>query len=201
MRPDLLSSSSHHPTPINHPTPAIQYHPIHPPPPPPPQEEFTSGVEELAKAKLEKPKRLGELAQRWWAEIYRGTLRFDRRETEVAVLRSLTREDLAAFARRVLAPSEGRRKLLVMVRGAAERRGAGEDAEAGAGEVCGSGGGSSTVEEQRAAAAAAVGEGETVLLVTDAAAYKRRCELYAAAQPAEGPEGEGAGEAAGVAEE
>ena len=29
------------------------------------QSEFASGVEELAKAKLEKPKRLGELAQRW----------------------------------------------------------------------------------------------------------------------------------------
>jgi len=28
------------------------------------QDEFRSGVEELAKSKLEKPKRLGELAQR-----------------------------------------------------------------------------------------------------------------------------------------
>jgi hypothetical protein len=35
-------------------------------------------VSELAKAKLEKPKRLSELASRWWNEIYAGTYLFDR---------------------------------------------------------------------------------------------------------------------------
>lgn len=31
--------------------------------------DFTKAVGELVKAKLEKPKRLGELAQRWWNEV------------------------------------------------------------------------------------------------------------------------------------
>jgi hypothetical protein len=42
------------------------------------QDEFTAGVSELCKAKLEKPKRLSELAGRWWNEIYAGTYLFDR---------------------------------------------------------------------------------------------------------------------------
>jgi hypothetical protein len=42
------------------------------------QEDFSAGVSELAKAKLEKPKRLSELASRWWNEIYAGTYLFDR---------------------------------------------------------------------------------------------------------------------------
>lgn len=176
---------------------------------------------------------------RWWNEIYKGTLRFDRREAEVAVLRTLTKvrpccfdlhidsdltpvvahprppcsaarsvpacccrlvsdrrstcpppkiqqEDLAAFARRVLSPGPARRKLLVMVRGKAERGGDGATGEAAAG--AGTGGG----VEARAAAAAALGEGERLSLIADAAAFKRRAELYAAAAPAEEEEGEGA---------
>ena len=43
-----------------------------------PASEFAAGVEELSKAKLEKPKRLGELARRWWWEIYSNTWCFDR---------------------------------------------------------------------------------------------------------------------------
>lgn len=41
--------------------------------------EFERGVVELAKAKLERPKRLGELSARWWSEVSGGGLRFDRR--------------------------------------------------------------------------------------------------------------------------
>jgi hypothetical protein len=40
--------------------------------------EFRKGVSELVKAKLEKPKRLGQLAQRWWNEVFYGSLIFDR---------------------------------------------------------------------------------------------------------------------------
>jgi hypothetical protein len=42
------------------------------------QDEFSAGVSELSKSKLEKPKRLSELAGRWWNEIYAGTYLFDR---------------------------------------------------------------------------------------------------------------------------
>jgi hypothetical protein len=54
-------------------------------------------VEELAKAKLEKPKRLRQLAAREWKEIDDGTLVFGRPAAEVAVLRTLTKEDLLGF--------------------------------------------------------------------------------------------------------
>lgn len=54
-------------------------------------------VEELAKAKLEKPKRLGEMAAKEWREIEDSTLMFDRQEREVAALRQLEKADLEAF--------------------------------------------------------------------------------------------------------
>jgi insulysin len=43
-----------------------------------PADEFAAAVEELAKVKLEKPKRLREVAGRDWREIEDGTLRFTR---------------------------------------------------------------------------------------------------------------------------
>ncbi len=54
-------------------------------------------VEELAKAKLEKPKQLRQLAACEWREIDDGTLVFGRPAAEVAVLKTLTQEDLLAF--------------------------------------------------------------------------------------------------------
>jgi len=54
-------------------------------------------VEELAKAKLEKPKRLRELAAKEWREINDGTLVFDRPSAEVAALRTLSKPDLLQF--------------------------------------------------------------------------------------------------------
>ncbi len=54
-------------------------------------------VEELAKAKLEKPKRLRELAARDWREIDDGTLIFDRPAAEVAALRTLSKADVLQF--------------------------------------------------------------------------------------------------------
>jgi insulysin len=51
-------------------------------------------VEELAKAKLEKPKRLSAEAARIWREISIGTRVFDRPQREVEVLRQLTLDDL-----------------------------------------------------------------------------------------------------------
>lgn len=44
------------------------------------QEEFDRAVSELAKGKLEKPKRLGERSQKYWTEIHQGTHRFNRQQ-------------------------------------------------------------------------------------------------------------------------
>ena len=60
-------------------------------------QEFEAQVEELAKSKLEKPKRLREVAARDWREIDDGTLRFGRREAEVEALRGVTHEEVVAF--------------------------------------------------------------------------------------------------------
>lgn len=54
-------------------------------------------VEELAKAKLEKPKRLGELAAKEWREIDDGTKIYDRPDQEAAALRKLEKDELLTF--------------------------------------------------------------------------------------------------------
>eukprot|EP00884_Botryococcus_braunii_P023676 jgi/Botrbrau1/9993/Bobra.0012s0082.1 len=81
---------------------------------------FSAHVEELAKSKLEKPKRLGQQAARDWSEIKLGTLRFDRPEAEVAALRQLTRADLLSFLEEYVEGPLRRRRLSVRIRGAAE---------------------------------------------------------------------------------
>jgi hypothetical protein len=54
-------------------------------------------VAELAKSKLEPPKRLAELAQRHWGELDGGTRVWDRPGAEVAALKHVTLSDLRAF--------------------------------------------------------------------------------------------------------
>ncbi|KAL4858339.1 Insulin-degrading enzyme-like 1 [Chlorella vulgaris] len=78
-------------------------------------EEFSAHVEELAKSKLEKPKRLREAAGRDWSELDGGTLMFDRVEQEVAALRALSLADLAAFYQEAVLEPGSRRKLSVHI--------------------------------------------------------------------------------------
>lgn len=85
-----------------------------------PEEEFCKAVAELSKAKLEKPKKLAELAHKVWNEIYLGTLEFRRQEREVAALTSLTRSDLESFVQEVVGGPLSTRRLLVQVVGRAE---------------------------------------------------------------------------------
>ena len=54
-------------------------------------------VAELAKSKLDPPKRLAELAQRHWGELDGGTRVWDRPSAEVAALKHITLADLRAF--------------------------------------------------------------------------------------------------------
>jgi len=80
-----------------------------------PDEEFAAQVNELVKAKLEKPKRLREVAAKNWKEIDDGTMRFKREEEEVAELKMLSPADLLLFFNEVLGSPASRRKFAVHV--------------------------------------------------------------------------------------
>ncbi|CAM0906365.1 unnamed protein product [Alopecurus aequalis] len=62
-----------------------------------PDAEFKSNVNALIDMKLEKYKNIREEAAFFWGEISEGTLKFDRKEGEVAALRELKKEELIEF--------------------------------------------------------------------------------------------------------
>ncbi|KAF5840753.1 Metalloenzyme, LuxS/M16 peptidase-like protein [Dunaliella salina] len=121
--------------------------------------EFRKAVEELVKSKLEKPKRLGELATRWWNEIKFCTLEFARQEREAEVLRTLSPTDLIEFANTMLLLPETRRKAVV----------AAHAADGAAAESTGS----DAVQQ-----ACAPGDGHSVQMVEDISEYKRSCDVW-----------------------
>ncbi|KAL6770545.1 hypothetical protein ACKKBF_B31700 [Auxenochlorella protothecoides x Auxenochlorella symbiontica] len=82
-----------------------------------PAEEYAAHVEELAKAKLEKPKRLRDAINTDWSEIDDGTLRFPRKELEAAAVRSITQEELVAFFEDTVVNPRTRRSYSVLVEG------------------------------------------------------------------------------------
>ncbi|CAL9246037.1 unnamed protein product [Arabidopsis halleri] len=60
-------------------------------------EEFKSNVTALIDIKLEKHKNLNEESGFYWGEIQKGTLKFNRKDAEVAALRELKKEELIDF--------------------------------------------------------------------------------------------------------
>ncbi|KAG7958731.1 hypothetical protein I3843_10G032200 [Carya illinoinensis] len=60
-------------------------------------DEFKNNVNALIDMKLEKHKNLKEESGFYWQEIHDGTLKFDRKELEVAALRQLTQQELIDF--------------------------------------------------------------------------------------------------------
>lgn len=80
-------------------------------------EEFKGHVEELAKAKLESPKRLRDIAVRDWKEIDDGTLKFKREEEEVAALRRLSQAQLVDFFDHYVMNKNSRRMICAWVLG------------------------------------------------------------------------------------
>ncbi|XP_006657864.2 insulin-degrading enzyme-like 1, peroxisomal isoform X1 [Oryza brachyantha] len=62
-----------------------------------PDTEFKSNVNALIDMKLEKYKNIREESAFFWGEISEGTLKFDRKEAEVAALRDLNKEELIEF--------------------------------------------------------------------------------------------------------
>lgn len=84
--------------------------------------DFEKSVEELAKNKLQKPKKLSTYAARWLPEVMLARECWDRVEREVVELRKLRRADVIAFVDAEMMPTAGGscRQLCVHVKGAAE---------------------------------------------------------------------------------
>ncbi|GAA0154124.1 metalloprotease [Lithospermum erythrorhizon] len=77
-----------------------------------PAEEFKSNVNGLIDMKLEKHKNLREESRFYWHEIAHGTLKFDRRECEIAALKQLTQKELVDFFDEHIKVGASRKKAL-----------------------------------------------------------------------------------------
>lgn len=85
------------------------------------EEDFVKHREAWAAQRLEKPKQLNALTNRFWSEITTQQYHFDRANIEVAYLRSLTKNDIIEFYKEVLSQNaEKRKKLSVQVVSLAE---------------------------------------------------------------------------------
>lgn len=80
-------------------------------------EEFESNKTALASRRLEKPKKLSQLANRYWMEILSQQYSFDRDAIEVASLEGLTKADLLTFFKEhISAGAPYRKKLSVHIK-------------------------------------------------------------------------------------
>ncbi|KAA8517091.1 hypothetical protein F0562_017384 [Nyssa sinensis] len=75
-------------------------------------DEFKSLVNTLIDMKLEKDKNLWEESAFYWQEITGGTLKFDRRECEIAALKQMTQQDLIDFFNEYIKVGAPRKKTL-----------------------------------------------------------------------------------------
>lgn len=74
--------------------------------------EFESNKTALAARRLEKPKKLAQLASKYWMEILSQQYNFDRDKIEVACLEALTKADLLTFFKEHIAAGAPYRKKL-----------------------------------------------------------------------------------------
>lgn len=82
------------------------------------KDEFKSRVNALIDMKLEKYKNLWEESGFYWHEISSGTLKFDRKECEVAALKQLTHQELIDFFNEYIkVGAPGKKTLSVQVYG------------------------------------------------------------------------------------
>jgi len=77
-------------------------------------EEYKNHVEALTVKRLEKPKKLSSECMKHWKEILSRQYNFDRDNIEVAYLTTVTKEDVLAFYRDLLAASAPRRHKLAV---------------------------------------------------------------------------------------
>lgn len=81
------------------------------------REAFSEHVKALMIRRLEKPKTLKELAEKWWKEIFNEQYHFNRDRIEVESLRRLKKEDVINFIDKCLMPdSEQRRKFAIHIK-------------------------------------------------------------------------------------
>ncbi|XP_028137935.1 insulin-degrading enzyme isoform X1 [Diabrotica virgifera virgifera] len=102
------------------------------------EEDFLKHREALAAQRLEKPKQLNALTNKFWQEITSQQYHYDRANVEVAYLRTLTKEDIIDFYKEVLSKNAEKRKkltvqVLSMAEGGAGRNAAEETNEVGDG--------------------------------------------------------------------
>ncbi|KAK0408203.1 hypothetical protein QR680_003829 [Steinernema hermaphroditum] len=80
-------------------------------------EDYQRNVNALANRRLEKPKTLRALSNRYWHEIEGRQYSFNRSEIEVEDLRKITKDELLKFYDdKIMADSDKRQKLSVRVR-------------------------------------------------------------------------------------
>ncbi|XVE85001.1 hypothetical protein DITRI_Ditri17bG0057300 [Diplodiscus trichospermus] len=75
-------------------------------------EEFKSNVKALIDAKLEKHKNLWRESAFYWEEITNGTLKFDRREAEIAILGEVTQQEFIDYFDEYIKVGSPRKKTL-----------------------------------------------------------------------------------------
>lgn len=144
------------------------------------EEEFDRHKEALAAQKLEKPKRLSTLFNKFLNEISLQQYHFDRAEKEVTILRTITKQQLIDYYRNFILPDgPNRHALSIHIL---------STAEGGIGNPC------TAIDDASAADAAnaiTAADGETVppapvsnaVRITDLAVFKSSKELYPIVQP------------------
>lgn len=132
-------------------------------------EEFERHKDALAVQKLEKPKRLSTLFNKFLNEISLQQYHFDRCEKEVIILKTVTKQQLLDFYRNhILSNGPKRSALSIHIVSTAE----------------GGVGNSNAIEENPEAAAAELAERkENIVRISDLAVFKSSKELYPMVQP------------------
>lgn len=145
------------------------------------QDAFESHVEEHVKSLQEKPRRLGTLLLRWRAEILTARFDFDHVATQVAELRTVTRDAFVEFVDSHVLQAAGRR-LSVGVVGAKEReRGASGGAQEPSNGVNGHASGAESDTEPTngvCAANGAASSGVIEVAPSEVAAFRGRQPLW-----------------------
>lgn len=143
------------------------------------EEEFDRHKEALAAQKLEKPKRLSTLFNKFLNEISLQQYHFDRADKEVAILRTITKQQLIDFYRNFILPDgPNRHALAIHIL---------STAEGGIGNSCTTD--DTSAVDANAVTAAADDELLTLTAVnnatriTDLAVFKSSKELYPIVQP------------------
>ncbi|KFM79353.1 Insulin-degrading enzyme, partial [Stegodyphus mimosarum] len=75
-------------------------------------EEFQNHIDSLSSIRLEKPKKLSIQTAKYWLEIVSRHYNFDRDNVEVACLATITKEELYAYFKELIAPDAPKRKKL-----------------------------------------------------------------------------------------